>query len=211
MSVLREHFRPSKEEIWRKLCGLVGGVVIQNQDLGSTKLEVHHKQWTITLDTFTELIGENEETYTRLRAPFVNNDGFRFTIYRKGFFSLFRKLLGMKNVLIGDPVFDDAFVIDGNNELILRELFSDLNIRHRIEQQPKIYLSVWHDEGWFQPQFPEGVDELYLRVPGIVSDIEQLKSLYELFAEVLIHLCQIGSAYQKHDVIDSKSTTMSDS
>ena len=34
------------------------------------------------------------------------------------------------------------------------------------------------DEGWFSTSFPEGVDELYFQVVGVIKDVEQLKSLY---------------------------------
>jgi hypothetical protein len=62
--------------------------------------------------------------------------------------------------------------------------------------QPSIYLTVKDDEGWFSTHFPQGVDELYFRVLGVIKDVEQLKSLYYLFAEILHHLCHIGSAYE---------------
>ncbi|HBO44212.1 MAG TPA: DUF3137 domain-containing protein, partial [Planctomycetaceae bacterium] len=44
--------------------------------------------------------------------------------------------------------------------------------------------------------FPEGVDELWFQVIGVITDIDRLKSLYYLFAETLNHLCHIGSAYE---------------
>ena len=50
------------------------------------------------------------------------------------------------------------------------------------------------DEGWFGTTFPEGVDELYFRVNGVVKDIDRLKAMYELFAETLEQLCRIGAA-----------------
>jgi hypothetical protein len=71
-------------------------------------------------------------------------------------------------------------------------------IRQLLPQQPRIHLSVRDDEGWFKAKFPEGVDELYFRDIGTIEDIERLKALYELFAEVLEHLCKIGSAIE-HD------------
>jgi hypothetical protein len=41
------------------------------------------------------------------------------------------------------------------------------------------------------------VDELYFQVVGVLKDIERLKSLFELFAEVLDRLCRMGSAYER--------------
>src|SRR5438477_46492 len=146
MSILRQIFGPSKDEIWRELSDQVGGNFVQTGFFSKTKIEVHHKQWTITLDTFTESSGETSQIYTRIRAPYVNKDGFRFTIYRKGIFSNLGKLLGMQDIEIGEPVFDDAFIIKGNDEAKVRMLFGNQQIRRLIEQQPKIYLTVKDDD-----------------------------------------------------------------
>ena len=197
MAFLREIFGPSKDEIWRQLCDQIGGDFVQGSLLKGSKVQVHHKQWAVTLDTFTESHGEHGgTTYTRMRAPYVNKDGFRFTIYRRGFFSDLGKFLGMQDVEIGEPEFDDAFVIKGSEQEKLRKLFANPRIRQLLQQQPRIHLSVRDDEGWFKARFPEGVDELYYREIGIIKDIERLKSLYDLFAEVLDHLWRIGSAYE---------------
>jgi hypothetical protein len=69
-------------------------------------------------------------------------------------------------------------------------------IRALTQQQPSISLEVKDDEGWFGADFPEGVDELLFQVVGVITDVERLKSLYELFSETLNHLCHIGSAYE---------------
>lgn len=39
------------------------------------------------------------------------------------------------------------------------------------------------------------MDELYFQTLGLVDQVDQLKGLYELFAEVLNQLTAIGSAY----------------
>ena len=64
-------------------------------------------------------------TYTRMRAPYINPEGFRYTIYRKGLFSDLGKLLGMQDIEVGDPEFDEAFIIKANDEGRVRELFAD--------------------------------------------------------------------------------------
>ena len=86
-----------------------------------SKVQSHVGPWTITLDTYTESSGESSTTYTRMRAPYVNPEGFRFTIYRKGPFSGLGKLLGMQDIEVGDPEFDEAFIIKGNDESMVRD------------------------------------------------------------------------------------------
>ena len=98
---------------------------------------------------------------------------------------------------MGDPEFDEAFIIKGNDESKVREVFSDPKIRQMIQAQPKIRLEVKDSEGWFGPKFPEDVDELHFQVVGVIKDVERLKALFDLFAAVLDQLCRIGSAYKQ--------------
>jgi hypothetical protein len=195
MGFLRQLFGPSQEEIWRQLCSEIGAQYVEGGFWKGSKVQAHHGQWTVTLDTYMDTSNDTTTTYTRLRAPYVNKDGFRFTIYRKSIFSGLGKLLGMQDVEIGYPDFDEAFIIKGNDETKLRALFANERIRRLIEMQPCIHLTVKDDEGWFGTQFPEGVDELYF-VSGYINDLDRLKSLYYLFAEILNRLCHIGSAYE---------------
>jgi hypothetical protein len=195
MGFLRQLFGPGREEIWRQLCSEIGGQYVEGGFWKGVKVQAHHEQWTVTLDTYTTGDSESSTTYTRMRAPYVNKDGFRFTIYRRNIFSSLGEFLGMRDVEVGYPDFDEAFIIKGNDEAKLRALFANEKIRQLIEMQPYIHLTVKGDEGWFGTQFPEGVDELYF-VSGYIKDVERLKSLYYLFAEILNHLCHIGSAYE---------------
>ena len=200
MGFLRQLFGPSKEEVWRQLCGEIGAQYVEGGFWKGDKVQVQHGQWTITLDTYTVSHSNGKTrhstTYTRFRAPFVNTDGFRFTIYRKGLFSGLGQLLGMQDVEVGFPEFDAAFIIKGNDEGKLRALYANPRIRALIEMQPNIHFGVKDDEGWFSTSFPEGVDELHFSVVGVIRDVDQLKSLYYLFAETLNHLCHMGAAYE---------------
>jgi len=98
---------------------------------------------------------------------------------------------------VGDEAFDRDFVIKGTDEAKLRVLFSNPTIRDLIARQPEIHVTVKDDEGWFGPSFPDGVDELYYAVPGVIKDVERLKLLYALFGETLDQLCRMGSAYKE--------------
>jgi hypothetical protein len=196
MSVLRSLFGPSQAEIWQQLAREIGANYSGDGFWTGAKVAARHNQWTITLDTFTVSTGKSSHTYTRMRAPYVNPDGFRFTIYRKSVFTDLGKWLGMQDVLIGDPHFDDAFVIKGNDEKKLRHLFANQQLKSLIGFQPTIQLTVRDDEGWFGTTFPQGVDELHFHVGGVIKDINRLKLLYDLFAETLEELCRMGSAYE---------------
>ena len=190
-------FGPSKNEVWRQLSEEIGAEFREGGFWKRSKVHAHVGPWTVTLDTYTESSGETHVTYTRLRAPYVNPDSFRFTIYRKSIFSGLGKFLGMQDMEVGDPEFDEAFIIKGNDERKVYDLFANPNIRQMIQDQPKIRLEVKDSEGWFGPKFPEDVDELHFQVVGVIKDVERLKSLFDLFAAVLDQLCRIGSAFKE--------------
>jgi len=199
MSFLRNLFGPSRDEIWRQFAAAVGGSFAEGGFLSGGKVEATHGQWTVTLDTFAVSTGKSSVPYTRMRAPYVNPDGFQFNIYRQGIFSNLGKRLGMQDVTVGFPQFDEDFIIKGNEEAKLRRLFASARIRELISAQPDIHFCVRDDEEkfWGGRNFPPGVDELYFQVPGIIKDVDQLKQLFDLFSETLDELCRMGSAYEK--------------
>jgi hypothetical protein len=196
MSILRQLFGPSKEEIWRHLCSEIGGNYVDGSLWKGDKVQAAHGEWTITLDTYVVSSGKTTIAYTRLRAPYVNPDGFRFTIYRQGLFTGIAKWFGMQDADVGHASFDEHFVIKGNDVAKLRALFDDQKLRELLEAQPEVLFTVKADEGFFGPRFPVGTDELCFTVVGVIKDTERLKALFELFSEALDQLCRMGSAYK---------------
>jgi hypothetical protein len=190
-------FGPSKDEVWRELSQEIGAEFVEGGFWKGNKVKAQVGTWTVTLDTYTVSTGHTHTTHTRMRAPYINPENFRFTIYRKGIFSELGKLLGMQDIEVGDPDFDEAFIIKGSDEFRVRDLFANPEIRQMIQAQPQIRLDVKDSEGWFGPTFPEDVDELYFQVDGVIKDVERLKALVDLFAAVLDQLCRIGSAYKQ--------------
>lgn len=196
MGVLRSIFGPSQDEIWGKMAADLGGSYQAGNWLSGGVLRYRSGEWEITLDTYTVSTGKSSATYTRMRAPFVNKDGLYFKIYRAGIFSGLGKMLGMQDIEILDPSFNDRFIIQGNNEEKIKWLLDDPELKTLIDRQPQILLEVKDDEGWFKSTFPEGVDELYFVCYGVLRDEALLKGLFDLFSLTLRRLVQIDSAYE---------------
>ncbi len=196
MKSLRELFGPSKEELWSQLSKEIGADYQRGGFFKKGNVVLTHRQWEIVLDTYTVSTGKSTVTFTRMRAPYVNKDGFRFRVYRKSVFSWLGKMFGMQDIEIGDPYFDEEFIIQGAPEDMVMGLFSHAQIRQLVQKQPDIHFQVKDDEGLFGRKFPEGVDELYFQTLGIVKDMQRLKDLFDLFAAVLEELCRLGSAYE---------------
>lgn len=187
-------FGPSKKEIWEQLSREIQADYINGGFWSGDKVQAHVDNWIVLFDTYTVSTGKSSVTYTRVRAPFKNLERFYFKIYRKGLFSGLGKLLGMQDINVGYSEFDEDFIIQGNSEERIIQLFSNKKIRELLEMQSSINLEIKDDEGFFANHFPSNVDELYFTVAGVIKDIDRLKELYELFAEVLKELCAMGIA-----------------
>jgi hypothetical protein len=194
MPSLRGMFGPSRDEVWRQLSTEIQGRFIDGTWTKGSKVQAEHRDWTVTLDTFVVPAGKVYIPCTRMRVPFVNPSGFRFTVYRKSVFSGVAKLFGMQDIEIGDDEFDREFIVKGTDESHVRTLLSRIPLRELIAVQPDINLSVKDDEGWFATKFPEGVDELHFMVTGHIKDLERLKKLFDLFARILDALVEMGTA-----------------
>ena len=220
MGFFKKMFGPPQEEIWRRVSDEIGAQFIKGSFFkGPDRVEARVGDWTVTLDTFTVSTGKSSTTFTRMRAPFVNRDGFRFTIHRRNLFTDMGKMFGMQDVEVGGPKFekleplfglrgyldaqlvesgypdfDREFVIKGNDESKLKVLFKDLKIRELVEAQPAIALQVKGTGGWFSRKKHEGIDELYFQVVGVIKDPDRLKKLFELYSEVLKSLHSMGTA-----------------
>jgi hypothetical protein len=190
----KEIFGPPKEEIWRNLCKEIGADFIDGGLWKGDKVRLRVEDaWTVTLDVFSVRRGKSRRKYTRLRVPFVSLDDFRFLIYRKGLFTDLGKLLGGQDVEVGDPEFDEAFVIEANNEAKVRALFANPDIRDLLQAQPNVRFELKDDEGRLWATLPESVDELHIQVEGVLKNVEQLRDLFYLMAEVLHELYLQGT------------------
>jgi hypothetical protein len=91
MAILAKIFGPTKDDVWTRLAEQVGGEFTEGGWLGVDDVRVQVGAWTVTLDTRTVRTVHSgqatETTYTRMRAPYLNKDGFQFTIYRAGLFT----------------------------------------------------------------------------------------------------------------------------
>lgn len=196
MGLLRRLFAPDIHEIWQKLCQEIDATLVESGNWQGDRVQAQHGQWTITLDLYHVHTGKVPLVFTRLRAPYVNPDRFRFSVTKRGLFSGVAKLLGMQDVEVGYPEFDRGFVIRGNDQAKLKALFSNERLRELLDSQPEVHFEVVDDEGWFGPEYPPDTDSLVFIASGMIDDVERLKRLFDLFAVTLDQLCLIGSAYE---------------
>lgn len=189
-------FGNNRTQVWQKLAAELGGRFSAGTWSRGTRVDVEHGAWTITLDTFVVMAGRVPIPFTRWRAPFRNQASWRLKIYRSGLFSEIGKFLGMQDVEVGSVQFDRDFVIKTNDERLARAFCADAAVRDGLSAHGQITLGVEDHEGWFT-SFPPDTDELRLVVPGHLADLEQLRRLFDLFADALDRLFAIGAASEQ--------------
>jgi hypothetical protein len=189
MSLLRDLFGTSETELWAQLAQRLEGELTPGSFWRHPELRVQVDPWVLTLD----VVG-GKYPFTRLRAAYLNPEGFRFHVYKGGFFSQIPTLFGAQDVQVGDPAFDQAFIVKASDEEKIRKLLTR-QLRDLLLKSPELSLQAKDDdEGWFGTSFPKGVDELYLALPGVQTDLPLLKAGFDLFAATLQRLCEIGAA-----------------
>lgn len=195
MDYFENAFGASRGEVWDRIAVGLEEATTDGQAWQGQRVLARVGQWTVTLDADSASDRESFVASTRLRAPYINRDGFRFHISPESLIGRFGKLLGLQDVQVGDEAFDRAFLVRATDDDTARRFLSNPELRAAMLDLGRISLCVKDDEGWFGTDFPEGVDELYLEAPRLVTTRDELRRHFDVFALCLHQLCHIGSAY----------------
>ncbi|MEM6799791.1 MAG: DUF3137 domain-containing protein [Bacteroidota bacterium] len=186
--------RPGWQKVWQAFAQEVGGSFSRERGKRiktTPTIRTSYKSWYIKIDAPKK---GRKPTMTRVRAAYHNTDSFFFRIYREGLFQGLRKKFGLQDIEIGFAAFDEAFIIQGNDPKKLQALFQDEEIRKIISWQPDIHLKNIVDEDWKLHEEQKGLSVLEFKIMGLISNIERLHDLHELFKRLLDRLVEIGSA-----------------
>jgi hypothetical protein len=200
-----------QEAAWKQLSTEIGGELITRRERGRRfigrhlQLAVIAKAGTspIALDLKMEAGADTVPSWfmTRIRAPYVARDTFSFSIKRLrarltdgALLRGMAKLTGRHTVEPGDLGFDRDFLITANDTAQVRALLADPGLCGLIQSQPAIDISAARP-GWrLFKKSSQRLSVLRFEEEGVITDVLRLKSLFELFRQILNQLCQIGSA-----------------
>jgi len=185
MKKIKKIFGPSQEEIWGQFAKEIDAYFENGSILETKEIVSKYDPWVITIDTYTQSIGEIKTKYTRFSAPIINNNDFNFEIYRRNRFNNIEIKLGMQDINIGYPDFDRDFIIKGNDEDKIAELFSSDRIRQLINNQSNIRFKIIENKKWLGSSRPKDPDDLCLETNEVIKDIDILRELYMLMILVL--------------------------
>jgi hypothetical protein len=120
---------------------------------------------------------------TTLSAMLPHDTDFRFAIHKEDFIDEIGKFFGMQDVKIGFYEFDKKMIVKTNDERKVTNLFSDLRVQQDLLSLKDFSFGIHshHVSNTKQPF-------LELVIDDAVTDISDLKKLYNAFYAVLLHL-----------------------
>jgi hypothetical protein len=190
-------FTGVRAETWRRLAEELDADLIERTFFRPFERVVKRVgDWEIVLDSLFE--PEKGLQVTRLRAAFMNPEGFRFHIASESPLTPLARLFQLVDeVEIGDHLFDERFVCESNDPPRLKALLIDPGIKRlfdRLHNQP-FKLEIVDGGPPFSIGWHDDVDELRFSEYLPAGDLEALKTLFDLFAELLDRICARGRAY----------------
>ncbi|HJX62268.1 MAG TPA: hypothetical protein VJ578_06835 [Dehalococcoidia bacterium] len=203
-----------QEQAWQLFATDVGGELVTRRERGRRflgrhlQLAVVAKAGTspIALDLKMEAGSDVTPSWlvTRMRAPYVARDTFSFSVKRirarlsdGAVLHGMARLAGRHKVEPGDLGFDSGFLITANDTDEIRALLADPRIRGLIQSQPCLDISAARPAWRLFKRSSQRLSVLRFEEEGVITDVQRLKSLFELFQETLNQLCQIGAASQE--------------
>jgi hypothetical protein len=78
----------------------------------------------VKLDVYVVSTGKTTHVYTRVAGAFLHGPGPKLKVQKKGFLQAIGKALGMQDVPLGDPLFDETFIVKADNIAVARRLWS---------------------------------------------------------------------------------------
>ncbi|MBF4516264.1 hypothetical protein IRZ71_07920 [Flavobacterium sp. ANB] len=188
-------FDPSQNKIniWQEFAKETNSAFKVGYSWISDSTEINYKDWKIIFDNYTVWSGKYSKEMTRVIVPITLKDNFRFEIFNEGFVRNIEKLFGAQDVEIGYPDFDKAFIIKSNNELKIKTLLRNKEIRNLILSQKEVNIQISNQKGIWEEKLPDNEYELSYFIDGEIHNMQTLKSLLEMFKLILDELYQMNS------------------
>lgn len=186
-------FGPPLNEVWQQLAVEVNAEFIKGSFTKSAKVVKTYNNWTILLDTYTVNTGKSSVTYTRMRIPYKRENDITFKLSRKSIFSGIGKMFGMPMIETYDYDFDDEFILKGNDETVIKEIFQNQSLKDMIKFQKRLILKT----GPYKEKKSITDSELYFQMTGVLKDMDKLISLFKLMSTMMDEFVKNGIASEE--------------
>jgi len=191
-------FGPPLKDVYADLAAKTGALFITGSFVKSPAVALEHGNIRILLDTYTVSTGKSSVTYTRMRAAFKRIQDIQLRLTRRNIFSGIGSFFGMPVIGSYDYDFDDKYVLKGNDEGAVREIFQSTELKEAVILQKNLILKVYP----YKEKKSHFSSEIYFQVTGVIKDIDKLRNLFSMFTILLDEVVRLGIASdEKSDVV----------
>lgn len=131
---------------------------------------------------FTSLSAAVPIQFTSLKATVSRLDTFRFALHDEGVMDRVGKFFGLEDIIIGYPEFDKQLIVKTNDPAKLKKLFADITVRNTFQSLKEFSFQIINDQNNNQDCVIE------FMIDRAITDIRELKKIYEAYAKVLDNL-----------------------
>ena len=174
MSWLKKLFHNPLNENWEALAQELDGEFEKGTWRILSKIHFAIDSRPIILDRYSVQAGNTSIPYTRLRAGVLLTDDLRFHVYRQGLSGRLAAFLGMQDINTGFRQFDDAFMIKGNDEPLIRKLFDDEPLRETLLAAKEVDVYIHEHKTVLGKAKPDKPIELWCQTHGFLSEKEPI-------------------------------------
>ena len=125
----------------------------------------------LLLDTFARYAGRERIIYTRITLDVNNATELWLAISNEGVGSKLKKMLGTKEILVGDEAIDAQFFIQGSPELAVQRLLSGTSLRQKLLETKSLHIEL-------------GNRRILYEKRGFEANPDKLLSLFDLLGDV---------------------------
>jgi len=187
------------KSVWMDFAEERQGEFVDGQTHVTVKVRIPSKPWMFSMRMHSNALGKDEHTV--IATPYVARHPFKFAIRNSNSMEEFAKVLGLQDIVIGDAEFDKQYIIQGNNEMLVKDFLSDRGLRKAIQAQNAVNLRVVDSRNnHFGINPPAHVDVLTFVEKGAINSFERVSSLHDLFDGMLDRMMQLEFvAHQEPD------------
>ena len=168
------------------------GLDFEHPRLGMPRMFGHIRTLGVKVDVFRQRSGKNSQTFTRYRARFPS-PGFDFRLSRQTGLSRISKLFGAQDVTLGEPGFDQTFIVKTGDESRLRAWLSP-HRRGVLVRIASSYPGVTVDDG-----------ELRYQKPGLETSREVLVSTVRRLVDAADSLSKMRGSDRTADLTSARA------
>ncbi len=193
-TVYKYFFGKDSSLVWRQFAKENKGAYLPDSE---HNVEYTYKSYAVAFSSYTyyTVVGGNsyEKDYTRGIVEFFSPDNLKLTLTPQGIIDNIGKLFGSQDIIIGESQFDKKFMIKGNDEYKIQELFSDKSIQELLLELNVIRLEITNEGGLFDEKVKVNHSMIYFVSEEKIKHIDQLNKLSKLFAELITALTKLNS------------------